>query len=91
MEHEFKLGDVVRVLVDDRRVKGKIVNIKGETATVVVPVYYSGTIEYITVESKLDDLWDMTTDIEYFKDKKEFMDVINKYSNYKWIYKKSNK
>lgn len=74
-KNEFKLGDKVKALVNGYYLQGEIVDIKGETATVVVPVYYSNTVEYIAVESDVNDLRDIITDIMYFKDKKEFMDL----------------
>lgn len=58
MKNEFKLGDIVKVLVNNKhRVRGEIVDIKNENAIVAVPVYYSNCYEYIAVESKLENLW----------------------------------
>lgn len=57
-KHDFVLGDIVKVLVNNRyHFRGEIVDIKGDVATVVVPVYYSSCYEYIAVESKVENLW----------------------------------
>ena len=59
-KNEFKLGDIVKVLVNNKhRVRGEIVDIKDDIAVVVVPVYYSSCYEYIAVESKLNNLWEV--------------------------------
>lgn len=56
--HEWKVGDEAKVLVYGKyRFIGEIIDIKNGIATVVVPVYYGSCVEYIPVESKLDDLW----------------------------------
>ena len=55
---EWKVGDKAKVLVyGEYRFIGEIIDIKDDIATVVVPVYYGSVIEYIPVESKLEDLW----------------------------------
>ena len=56
--HEWKVGDKAKVLVGGKyRFIGEIIDIKDDIATVVVPVYYGSVVDYIPVESKLDDLW----------------------------------
>ena len=56
--HEWKVGDEAKVLVYGKyRFIGEIIDIKDDVATVVVPVYYGSVVDYIPVESKLDDLW----------------------------------
>lgn len=56
--HEWKVGDNAKVLVNGKyRFIGEIIDIKDDIATVAVPVYYGSCVEYIPVESKLDDLW----------------------------------
>ena len=56
--HEWKVGDKAKVLVNNRyHFIGEIIDIKDDIATVVVPVYYGSVVDYIPVESKLDDLW----------------------------------
>ena len=56
--HEWKVGDEAKVLVYGKyRFIGEIIDIKDDIATVVVPVYYGSVVDYIPVESKLDDLW----------------------------------
>ena len=55
---EWKVGDKAKVLVNGKyRFIGEIIDIKNGIATVVVPVYYGSVVDYIPVESKLDDLW----------------------------------
>ena len=55
---EWKVGDKAKVLVGGKyRFIGEIIDIKDDIATVVVPVYYGSVVDYIPVESKLDDLW----------------------------------
>ena len=55
---EWKVGDKAKVLVNGKyRFIGEIIDIKDDIATVVVPVYYGSVVDYIPVESKLDDLW----------------------------------
>ena len=55
---EWKIGDKAKVLVNGKyRFIGEIIDIKDDIATVVVPVYYGSVVDYIPVESKLDDLW----------------------------------
>ena len=55
---EWKIGDKAKVLVNGKyRFIGEIIDIKNGIATVVVPVYYGSVVDYIPVESKLDDLW----------------------------------
>lgn len=55
---EWKIGDKAKVLVNNRyHFIGEIIDIKNDIATVVVPVYYGSVVDYIPVESKLDDLW----------------------------------
>ena len=55
---EWKVGDKAKVLVNGKyRFIGEIIDIKNDIATVVVPVYYGSVVDYIPVESKLDDLW----------------------------------
>lgn len=56
--HEWKIGDEAKVLVGGKyRFIGEIIHIQDDVATVAVPVYYGSVIEYIPVESKLEDLW----------------------------------
>ena len=53
-----KVGDKTKVLVNGKyRFIGEIIDIQDDIATVVVPVYYGSVVDYIPVESKLDDLW----------------------------------
>ena len=55
---EWKIGDKAKVLVNNRyHFIGEIIDIKNDIATVAVPVYFGSCVEYIPVESKLDDLW----------------------------------
>ena len=55
---KWKVGDKAKVLVGGKyRFIGEIIDIKGDVATVAVPVYYGIWVEYIPAESKLDDLW----------------------------------
>ena len=61
---EWKVGDKARVLVGGKyRFIGEIIDIKNGIATVVVPVYYGSVVDYIPVESKLDDLWVIVKEI----------------------------
>ena len=61
---EWKVGDKARVLVGgEYRFIGEIIDIKDDIATVVVPVYYGSVVDYIPVESKLDDLWVIVKEI----------------------------
>lgn len=59
MKNEFKVGEIVKVLVNGKhRLRGEIIDIKDDNiATVAVPVYYGSVVEYIPVESKVNDLW----------------------------------
>ena len=60
MKNNFKVGEIVKVLVNNKwRFRGEIIDIKDNTATVVVPVYYVDCFDYIPVESKLEDLWEV--------------------------------
>ena len=62
--HEWKVGDEAKVLVyGEYRFIGEIIDIKNGIATVVVPVYYGSVVDYIPVESKLDDLWVIVKEI----------------------------
>ena len=56
---EWKVEDKAKVLVNNRyHFIGEIIHIQDNNiATVAVPVYYGSVVEYIPVESKLDDLW----------------------------------
>ena len=55
---EWKVGDKAKVLVNNRyHFIGEIIDIKDDIATVAVPVYYGSVVEYIPVESKVNDLW----------------------------------
>ena len=55
---EWKVGDKAKVLVNNRyHFIGEIIDIKNDIATVAVPVYCGSVVDYIPVESKLDDLW----------------------------------
>ena len=61
---EWKVGDKAKVLVNGKyRSIGEIIDIKNSIATVAVPVYYGSCVEYIPVESKLDDLWSIINGI----------------------------
>ena len=54
----WKVGDKAKVLVNNRyHFIGEIIHIQDNIATVAVPIYYGSVVEYIPVESKLDDLW----------------------------------
>ena len=56
--NKWKVGDIAKVLVNNRyHFIGEIIHIQDDIATVVVPVYYGSVVDYIPVESKLDDLW----------------------------------
>ena len=56
--HEWKVGDKAKVLVyGEYRFIGEIIDIKDDIATVVVPVYYGSVVDYIPVESNINDLW----------------------------------
>ena len=62
--HEWKVGDEAKVLVYGKyRFIGEIIDIKDDITTVVVPVYYGSVVDYIPVESKLDDLWVIVKEI----------------------------
>lgn len=64
MKNEFKVGEIVKVLVNGKhRLRGEIIDIKNDVATVAVPVYYGNYVEYIPVESELDDLWSIINGI----------------------------
>ena len=55
---KWKVGDKAKVLVNGKyRFIGEIIDIKNDMVTVVIPVYYGSVVDYIPVESKLDDLW----------------------------------
>ena len=55
---EWKVGDKAKVLVyGEYRFIGEIIDIKDDIATVVVPVYYGSVVDYIPVESNINDLW----------------------------------
>ena len=61
---KWKVGDKTKVLVNGKyRFIGEIIDIKNGIATVVVPVYYGSVVDYIPVESKLDDLWVIVKEI----------------------------
>ena len=61
---EWKVGDKARVLVGGKyRFIGEIIHIQDSIATVAVPVYFGSCVEYIPVESKLDDLWSIINGI----------------------------
>ena len=56
--HEWKVGDEAKVLVyGEYRFIGEIIDIKDDITTVVVPVYYGSVVDYIPVESNINDLW----------------------------------
>ena len=58
MKNEFKVEEIVKVLVNGKhRLRGEIIDIKDGIATVAVPVYYGSLVEYIPVESYLNNLW----------------------------------
>lgn len=58
MKNEFKVGEVVKVLVNEKwRFRGEIIDIKDNMATVAVPVYYGSYVEYIPAVSNVNDLW----------------------------------
>lgn len=58
MKNEFKVGEIVKVLVNEKwRFRGEIIHIQNNIATVAVPVYYGSCVEYIPVESYLNNLW----------------------------------
>lgn len=62
--HEWKVGDNAKVLVNGKyRFIGEIIHIQDGIATVAVPVYFGSCVEYIPVESKLDDLWSIINGI----------------------------
>jgi hypothetical protein len=64
----FKIGDKVKVAVLNYRLEGEIVNIENENAIVKVPVYYGKhNVEYLTVESKVQDLWKIIEDIKDYE------------------------
>lgn len=61
---EWKVGDKAKVLVGGKyRFIGEIIHIQDGIATVVVPVYFGSCVEYIPVESKLEDLWVIVKEI----------------------------
>lgn len=59
MKNEFKVGEIVKVLVNNRyHFRGEIIDIKDNNiATVAVPTYYGSVVEYIPVMSNVNDLW----------------------------------
>ena len=58
MKNEFKVGETVKVLVNEKwRFRGEIIDIKDDIATVAVPTYYGSVVEYIPVISNVNDLW----------------------------------
>ena len=62
--HEWKVGDEAKVLVYGKyRFIGEIIDIKDDVATVVVPVYYGSVVDYIPVESNINDLWSIINGI----------------------------
>ena len=55
---EWKVGDKAKVLVyGEYRFIGEIIHIQDDIATVAVPVYYGSCVEYIPIESNINDLW----------------------------------
>ena len=57
-KHNFVVGEIAKVLVNGKyRFIGEIIDIKDDVATVVVPVYYGSVVDYIPVESNINDLW----------------------------------
>ena len=68
-KHDFVVGDIVKALVNGKYfLQGEIIYINDDNDTVVVaiPVYYGSVIDYIAVESKLEDLLEIKKDIEDF-------------------------
>ena len=62
---EWKVGDKAIVLVNGKyRFIGEIIDIKNDVVTVAVPIYFGNYVEYIPVESKLDDLWPIINGID---------------------------
>ena len=59
MKNEFKVGEIVKVLVNGKhRLRGEIIHIQDDNmVTVVVPVYYGSVVDYIPVISNVNDLW----------------------------------
>ena len=58
MKTKFKVGDIAKVLVNNKyRFRGEIIDIKDGVATVVVPVHYGSVVDYIPVVSNINDLW----------------------------------
>ena len=73
---QFVVGDKVKTLVNGKMwVQGEIIDIQGDIATVALSTFYGKYVDFITVESKMEDLRDIITDIMYFSDKREFMDL----------------
>lgn len=61
---KWKVGDKAKVLVGGKyRFIGEIIHIQDNIATVAVPVYFGSCVEYIPIESKLDDLWSIINGI----------------------------
>ena len=57
-KRNFVVGEIAKVLVNGKyRFIGEIIDIKDDVATVVVPVYYGSVVDYIPVESNINDLW----------------------------------
>lgn len=58
-KNNFVVGEIVKVLVNGKyRFRGEIIHIQDDSiATVAVPVYYGSVVEYIAIESYLNDLW----------------------------------
>ena len=56
MKKQYKVGDKAKALTNNRYwFIGEIIAIYNNTAVIAVPVYFSNVVDYITVESLLDD------------------------------------
>ena len=68
MKKQYKVGDKAKALTNNRYwFIGEIIAIYNNTAVIAVPVYFSNVVDYITVESLLDDLLEIKKDIKDFK------------------------
>ena len=57
MKNQFKVGDAVKALVNNKHwLRGKVFDINNDIAVVVIPVYYSNMVEYMVFEYKINDL-----------------------------------
>ena len=64
-KYEYKIGDLTKVLVNNRRCIGEIMNLENNIATVKVKTYYRE--DEMLVKQHINDLWRVVKDINDFK------------------------